>query len=112
MLVVDSAYQTTVLDVPRTVPDAPGVTEAERDVDAAGAFLTERGVEFEVATPNGPAAAIVDFADECDADLIVIGAREPGLIERLLHGSVSQDVVRRARHRDVLVVHPDDPSRE
>jgi nucleotide-binding universal stress UspA family protein len=52
-----------------------------------------------------PAAAIVEAADAHDADLIVVGTREPSFLERLLGGSVSQGVARRARC-DVLIVHP------
>ena len=52
-----------------------------------------------------PAEELVDAAEQRQADLIVVGTREPGFLERLLGGSVSQDVARRARC-DVLIVHP------
>jgi nucleotide-binding universal stress UspA family protein len=52
-----------------------------------------------------PSAEIVDVAERRGADLIVVGTREPGFLERLLEGSVSQGVARRA-HCDVLIVHP------
>jgi nucleotide-binding universal stress UspA family protein len=49
--------------------------------------------------------ALIAVADEVSAGLIVVGTREPGFLGRLLEGSVSQDVAKRA-HCDVLVVHP------
>jgi nucleotide-binding universal stress UspA family protein len=51
-----------------------------------------------------PAEAIVEVANEKDADLIVVGTRELGFVERLLGQSVSEAVSRRARC-DVLIVH-------
>lgn len=52
-----------------------------------------------------PAQALLDVADERDADLIVIGARQDiSLAERLL-GTVATDVVRRASC-EVLIVRP------
>jgi len=47
---------------------------------------------------------ILDVADELDVDLIVVGTHEPGFLERLLRGSVSQHIARKAT-RDVLIVH-------
>jgi nucleotide-binding universal stress UspA family protein len=69
-------------------------------------FLAETGVTHEFAGVVGqPSAEIVDVAERRGADLIVVGTREPGFLERLLEGSVSQGVARRA-HCDVLIVHP------
>jgi nucleotide-binding universal stress UspA family protein len=53
-----------------------------------------------------PAAEIVEAAETAKADLIVVGTREPGLLERLFGGSVSQGVARHASC-DVLIVHSD-----
>lgn len=71
----------------------------------AAAFLDERGVQAEYTVTIGdPATKILDLAESRDADLIVVGTRETGLLKRLLDPSVSGAVQRRA-HCDVLVVH-------
>jgi nucleotide-binding universal stress UspA family protein len=72
------------------------------------AFLGGESVAYEFAGVVGePVTEIVDVAEHRDADLIVVGARQAGFLERLVGGSVSEGVVRRA-HCDVLVVHPAD----
>jgi nucleotide-binding universal stress UspA family protein len=88
----------------------PGVGSSERlwqqHRDQVDAFLGETGISYEFAGVAGqPAGEIVEVADRSNADLIVVGTREPGFVERLLEGSVSQGVARRA-HCDVLIVHP------
>jgi nucleotide-binding universal stress UspA family protein len=71
----------------------------------AAAFLSERGVQAEYTVALGdPATEILDLAESRNADLIVVGTREAGLLERLIDPSVSGAVSRKA-HRDVLVVH-------
>lgn len=72
------------------------------------AFFAKAGVDVEFASASGnPVDEIVDVARQHRADLIVVGTRSPGLLERLLGGSVSQGVARHAEC-DVLIVHSPD----
>ena len=76
------------------------------ELETARAVLSERGIEAKLAPATGdPAGAIAMIADEREADLVVVGTREPGLSERVLRHSVSAEVARRV-HRDLLIVHP------
>ena len=75
------------------------------DLERARTFLGERQVEASFVLGRGSAAdAIVDIAEQEGADLIVVGTREPGFLDRLFGGSVSEGVARGA-HCDVLIVH-------
>ena len=79
--------------------------EHRKELAHAAAFLAERGIEGEYDLALGhPADHIVELAERRDADLIVVGTREPNLVMRLLGLSVSGEVERKA-HCDVLIVH-------
>jgi nucleotide-binding universal stress UspA family protein len=95
---------TNVVSADREAPER--VTEyGHNRLDQARAYLAERGLEAELVPTSGqPAEAIVALAEERDADLIVVGMRRKGFFERLVEGSVAQDVMRRATC-DVLAVH-------
>jgi nucleotide-binding universal stress UspA family protein len=56
-----------------------------------------------------PAAAILDVAEEVDADLIVVGSRGLGRATRFLRGSVSSRIAAHAP-RSFLVIHDEDES--
>jgi nucleotide-binding universal stress UspA family protein len=68
-------------------------------------YVQEHALEADYVPAVGqPAQTIVHLAEERGADLIVVGTREPNILERLLGQSVSGSVSRRARC-DVLIVH-------
>ena len=60
-----------------------------------------------VGVVGDPADEIVALAVKVDADLIVVGTRQAGFVERVFAGSVSQGVAQRASC-DVLIVHTDE----
>ncbi len=83
--------------------DTPG--EHREELEQARAQLADKGIDVELQAAIGePADTIVQLAEERNADLIVVGTREPNVLERLLGQSVSQSVSRHA-HCDVLIVH-------
>jgi len=83
--------------------DSPEEHAAE--LQSAAERAKAAGVTVELVRALGdPAEAIVKAAEQNGADLIVVGARERGWMQRMLDHSVSQDVARHARC-DVLIVH-------
>ena len=73
-------------------------------LDAAYALAEQRGVPaLKRLLVGGAAKKIVAYADEIDADLIVVGSRGLGAVEGALLGSVSRKVLLDAK-RPVLVV--------
>lgn len=96
-LVVTSVVPVMIAGTP---PDGPG-----EELQEAAAAAREHGIEPELVEAIGdPAQAIAEVAELHEADLIVVGTREPSLVERALGWSVSEKVQRRA-HCDVLIVH-------
>ena len=80
----------------------------EQHRDRVRAFFADADLPVEFAGIAGePARELVDSAEQHQADLIVVGTRDPDFLDRLLGGSVSQQVARRARC-DVLIVRPGD----
>ena len=78
---------------------------AQRRLERARARLASRSLEADyVAEVGSPAERLLVVADERDAELIVVGHGEHGLLERLVMQPVEEAVARRAR-RDVLIVH-------
>ena len=82
------------------------LADHEAELADATAFFAERGIEAEpVAVSGDPASAIVSLAEHRNADLLVVGTREAGLTERVVHHSVSQRIAKKV-HCDLLIVHP------
>jgi nucleotide-binding universal stress UspA family protein len=81
------------------------LAEVDRtSLDDAAALAEERGIEARTKLLAGdPAHEIVAYADEIDADLIVVGSRGLGKIGSALLGSVSHKLLHEAK-RPVMVV--------
>lgn len=63
-------------------------------LDKTIARLDLEGVEFDVVEDIGdPARMLVDYAEKLGADLLMVGKRGAGLIERMVLGSVANRVV-------------------
>jgi nucleotide-binding universal stress UspA family protein len=90
---------------PLPEPDLEPEELARRRLERARTALSGRKIEVEYVAEVGlPAERLLDVAEHRDADLIVVGSREHGLIERLLGRAVDQELARRSE-RDVLLVH-------
>ncbi|MFW5905368.1 MAG: universal stress protein [archaeon] len=70
---------------------------AENLFEDAAAIADEHGAEIDTATAIGdPAREIVDYAEDHDVALIVIGSHGRSPMSRILLGSVAETVTRRA----------------
>jgi nucleotide-binding universal stress UspA family protein len=78
---------------------------ARRQLERARIALSRRQVDAEyVAEVGEPADRLLDLAEQRDADLIVVGHGEHGLLERLFRPAVDAKVARRTTC-DLLLVH-------
>ncbi len=79
--------------------------EHREQLQDARELLEARNIKADYVPGVGdPADTIAELADDRDADLIVVGTRDPGILDRLLGQSVSERVAHHA-HRDILIVH-------
>lgn len=71
--------------------------EAEDAINYVKDVGDEKGVAVTTEIRKGdPCDTIIDYANERDAELIIMGTTTGGRIDRLLHGSVTQCVSKRA----------------
>jgi nucleotide-binding universal stress UspA family protein len=90
---------------PEPGPESDPKELAERRLQQARARLAARGLDADyVAEVGPPAERLLAVAEERDAELIVVGSGDHGLLERLIARPVEEAVARRAE-RDVLIVH-------
>lgn len=105
VLVVDDVESQRFEALPRDVTVQQASEAAERLAD----LLAEAGVAAQPVARSGPAApTATEFADEIDADLIVVGSRRrrSGVVQRLL-GSLPLDLVQRSGRQVLVVTEPD-----
>jgi nucleotide-binding universal stress UspA family protein len=96
---------TTPLTGPESEREPDPKELAQRRLEEARARLASRRLDADyVAEAGSPAERLLTVADERDAELIVVGSGDHGLLERLVAQPVEEAVARRAG-RDVLIVH-------
>lgn len=82
--------------------DTDAIRRAESTGEAVARRQAPRGAEVE-AVFGETVDAILNAANDDDADIIVVGSNDHGFLDRLLGRSVSEDLARQAA-RPVLVV--------
>ena len=99
-----------ILHLPGEYPvNTRELVQVRRDEIWAAAIeeLCDTDVPLERVDLEGhPASAIISYAREVDAGLVVVGSRGHGRIANFLLGSTAHGVVTQA-HRNVMVVKPD-----
>jgi nucleotide-binding universal stress UspA family protein len=89
--------------VPRAESDGKARATAQRLTER----LAEAGVAAEPVTRAGPAVATaIDFADEVDADLIVVGSSSRHRMVKRLLGSLPLALVQRSGRQVLVVTEP------
>ncbi|HET6550309.1 MAG TPA: universal stress protein [Solirubrobacter sp.] len=88
------------------VPRSEFTRAAQASADALAERIRAAGIEATAETrPGRPVRGILLYAEEEDADLIVVGASSRGAVARKVLGTVPLELIERSR-RPVLVVSP------
>ncbi len=72
------------------------IKRAEKNLEEAGLIVEKTGIPFETHLLNRglkPGADIVGYAEEANADFIVIGIHKKSKVGKLLFGSTAQQVI-------------------
>jgi nucleotide-binding universal stress UspA family protein len=89
-----------------TMPRSEYTDLARASADALSRRMSEAGVEAEAnVRPGKVVPGVLIFAEEQDADLILVGASKRGPVAKRVLGDVSLELVRRSR-RPVMVIAP------
>jgi nucleotide-binding universal stress UspA family protein len=89
-----------------TLPRSEFTEAAQRAVDGFVERIRAAGVDADGDVRSGPVTrGILLYAEEREADVIVVGASSKGKVARKLLGSVPVELIQRAR-RPVLVITP------
>jgi nucleotide-binding universal stress UspA family protein len=90
--------------ISESILDAPPADERSELLERSRALLRERGVGATLVAANGdPAEALIQVAQDEDAEMILVGHTGTGYVTRALLGSTAENVLRHAPC-DVLVV--------
>jgi nucleotide-binding universal stress UspA family protein len=106
-LIVTSVSPVVTPAAPRSIGADPADTASQHiaELAAARGYLDREGLAAEYIEAVGhPADSILAAAQERHADMIVVGTRELGFLQRLFSESVSDAVSHRASC-DVMIVH-------
>ena len=91
-----------------TMPRSEYTALARKAADGIAARIRESGREVDAhVRPGKVVPSVLMFAEEHDADLILVGASKRGPVAKRVLGDVSLELVRRSR-RPVMVIAPPD----
>lgn len=82
------------------------IIEGEKLLDWAASFAEKAGVDYEkhlLVRGKEPAEDVIEFANEIEAKIIIIGVRKRRPAGKVLFGSVAQDIILHANQPVVCI---------